>query len=49
MANNGYVSSSGINQVFTTGPYTGAVVTSSYSSGSTLFGPTINFYQAFIS
>lgn len=49
MANNGYISSSGINQVFTTGPYIGAIVTSSYSSGSTLLGPTITFYQAFIS
>jgi hypothetical protein len=49
MANNGYISSSGINQVFTTGPYAGTIVTSSYSSGSTLLGPTISFYQAFIS
>lgn len=49
MANNGYISSSGIDQVFTTGPYTGAIVTSSYSSGSTLLGPTITFYQPFIS
>ena len=35
--------------MFTTGPYIGAVVTSSYSSGSTLLGPTITFYEAFIS
>jgi hypothetical protein len=49
MPNNGYISSSGIDQVFTTGPYIGAVVTSSYSSGSTLLGPTITFYEAFIS
>jgi len=49
MPNNGYISSSGINQVFTTGPYTGAIVTSSYSSGSTLLGPTVTFYQPFIS
>jgi hypothetical protein len=49
MPNNGYISSSGIDQVFTTGPYTGAIVTSSYSSGSTLLGPTITFYQNFIS
>ena len=49
MANNGYISSSGIDQVFTTGPYVGSIVTSSYSSGSTLLGPTITFYQAFIS
>ena len=49
MANNGYISSSGIDQVFTTGPYAGSIVTSSYSSGSTLLGPTITFYQDFIS
>jgi hypothetical protein len=49
MPNNGYISSSGIDQVFTTGPYIGAIVTSSYSSGSTLLGPTITFYQAFVS
>jgi hypothetical protein len=49
MANSGYISSSGINQVFTTGPYSGSIVTSSYSSGSTLLGPTVTFYQAFIS
>jgi hypothetical protein len=49
MPNNGYISSSGIDQVFTTGPYAGSIVTSSYSSGSTLLGPTITFYQSFIS
>jgi len=49
MANNGYISSSGIDQIFTTGPYSGAIVTSSYSSGSTLLGPSITFYQSFIS
>lgn len=49
MANNGYISSSGIDQVFTTGPYVGSIVTSSYSSGSTLLGPTVTFYQSFIS
>jgi hypothetical protein len=49
MSRNGYISSSGIDQVFTTGPYVGAIVTSSFSSGSTLLGPTITFYQAFIS
>jgi hypothetical protein len=49
MVNNGYISSSGIDQVFTTGPYAGSIVTSSYSSGSTLLGPTITHYQAFIS
>jgi len=49
MPNNGYISSSGIDQVFTTGPYAGSIVTSSYSSGSTLLGPTVTFYQPFIS
>lgn len=50
MANNGYISSSGINQIFTTGPYKRSVVTSSYStSGDILFGPTIDFFQSFIS
>lgn len=50
MAKNGYISSSGINQIFTTGPYTGSVVTSSYStSGGILFGPPIDFFQSFIS
>jgi hypothetical protein len=47
--NSGYVSSSGIQQVFTTGIYSGSTVTSSYSSGSTLFGPIINFNESFIS
>jgi hypothetical protein len=49
MANNGFISSSGIDQIFTTGPYVGSIVTSSFSSGSTLLGPTITFYQAFVS
>lgn len=49
MPNNGYISSSGIDQIFTTGPYSGSIVTSSYSSGSTLLGPTISLYQSFIS
>ena len=49
MANNGYISSSGINQIFTTGPYSGSIITSSYSNDSTLLGPTITFYQPFIS
>jgi hypothetical protein len=49
MANNGYISSSGIDQVFTTGPYSGSIVTSSYSSGTSLLGPSITFYQSFIS
>jgi hypothetical protein len=47
--NSGYVSSSGIQQIFITGIYSGSVVTSSYSSGSTLFGPIINFNESFIS
>jgi hypothetical protein len=49
MANTGYITSSGIQQVFTNGPYSGSLVTSSYASGSTLFGPTIDFKQSFIS
>lgn len=49
MANNGYISSSGINQIFTTGPYGGSIVTSSYSSGNILLGPSIDFAQSFIS
>jgi len=47
--NTGYVSSSGIQQAFNSGPYSGSVVTSSYSNGTTLFGPTLNFTQLFIS
>lgn len=49
MANNGYVTSSGIVQIFTTGPYSGSEVTSSYSDGSSLFGGTLNTFQPFIS
>ena len=49
MANTGYLTSSGIQQVFTTGPLSGSVVTSSYSIGSTFFGPIVNFNQSFIS
>jgi len=45
----GYVSSSAIQQKFNFGPYSGSVVTSSYSSGSTLIGPTVNFKQSFVS
>jgi hypothetical protein len=45
----GYVSSSGIQQSFISGPYSGSLVTSSYSSGSILSGPTINFKQSFVS
>jgi hypothetical protein len=49
MANTGYITSSGILQVFTTGPYSGSEVTSSYSNGSTLFGGILNTFQPFIS
>lgn len=48
-ANSGYVSSSGIQQTFNSGPYSGSVVTSSYYNGTSLLGPTINFDQSFIS
>jgi hypothetical protein len=47
--NTGYISSSGVIQVFNSGPYSGSLVTSSYSSGSTLLGPTVNFTASFIS
>jgi hypothetical protein len=47
--NTGYVSSSGIQQTFNSGPYSGSTVTSSYFNGTTLFGPTLNFIQLFIS
>jgi hypothetical protein len=47
--NTGYVSSSGVIQVFNSGFYSGSLVTSSYSSGSTLLGPTIYFTSSFIS
>jgi hypothetical protein len=46
--NTGYISSSGIQQVFTSGPFSGSLVTSSYSNGSTLFGPTVNFTYGFL-
>jgi hypothetical protein len=49
MANTGYITSSGIIQIFTTGPYSGSEVTSSYSDGSTLFGGILNTFQPFIS
>jgi hypothetical protein len=49
MANNGYITSSGIVQIFTTGPYSGSEITSSYSDGSSLFGGTLNTFQSFIS
>jgi hypothetical protein len=47
--NTGFISSSGIQQNFTTGPYSGSIVTSSYSNGTTLYGPTVNYKQLFIS
>ena len=47
--NTGYVSSSGVIQIFNSGPYSGSLVTSSYSSGSNLFGPIVNFTSSFIS
>lgn len=45
----GFLSSSAIQQNFTSGPYSGSIVTSSYSSGSILSGPIVNFKQLFIS
>lgn len=45
----GYLSSSAIQQKFTSGLYSGSIVTSSYSSGSILSGPIIDFTQLFIS
>ena len=47
--NSGYVSSSGIQQTFNSGIYSGSKVTSSYSNGTTLFGNVINFTESFIS
>jgi hypothetical protein len=49
MAITGYITSSGILQVFITGPYSGSEVTSSFSDGSTLFGGILNTFQPFIS
>ena len=49
MANTGFITSSGIQQVFTSGPFLGSVVSSSYISGGIVFGPTTNFNQSFIS
>jgi hypothetical protein len=45
----GFLSSSAIQQNFTSGPYSGSIVTSSYSSGSILSGPIVNFKQLFTS
>lgn len=49
MANSGYITNSGIQQVFTSGPFSGSVVSSSFISGTIVFGPAINFNQSFIS
>jgi hypothetical protein len=49
MANTGFITSSGIQQVFTTGPFSGSVVSSSYISGGIVFGPTTDFNESFIS
>ena len=45
----GYVSSSAIQQKFISGPYSGSIVTSSYSNGTTLNGPVVDFKQLFVS
>lgn len=45
----GYVSSSAIQQNFISGPYSGSIVTSSYSNGTNLNGPVIDFKQLFVS
>jgi len=47
--NTGYVSSSGVRQMFNSGPFSGSLVTSSYSNGSNLFGPIVNFTASFVS
>jgi hypothetical protein len=45
----GFVSSSAIQQNFISGPYSGSKVTSSYSNGTNLNGPIVDFKQLFIS
>lgn len=45
----GYLSSSAIQQIFTSGPYSGSVVTSSYYNGTNLSGPIIDYKEYFIS
>ena len=45
----GYVSSSAIQQNFVSGPYSGSIVTSSYSNGTNLNGPVVDFKQLFVS
>ena len=47
--NTGYISSSGVQQVFNSGPFSGSLVTASYSNGSNTFGPKVNFTSSFIS
>ena len=47
--NTGYISSSGVQQVFNSGPFSGSLVTASYSNGSNTFGPKVNFTASFTS
>jgi len=48
--NTGYLSSSAINQKFTSGPYSGSFVTKSFSNYlNVLSGPTLDYKQSFIS
>ena len=49
MAKTGYVINQGIQQVFTSGPFSGSLVTSSYSLNNSLVGPIIDTRQSFIS
>jgi len=49
MANSGYITSSGIQQIFTSGPFIGTEVTSSYMVDGISFGPIIDLKQPFIS
>lgn len=49
MDNTGFISSSGTVQIFTSGPYSGTKVTSSFSFASTLFGGPLDTFQPFIS
>ena len=47
--NTGYLSSSAINQKFTSGPYSGSFVTKSFSNYlNVLSGPTLDYNQSFI-
>jgi hypothetical protein len=49
MAKTGYVINKGIQQVFTSGPFSGSLVTSSYSLNDNLVGPIIDTKISFIS